>query len=384
MLPKNPAQWERIDRFLMSFSPDEKVAIIHDADPDGLCSAVVMSKLVERLRGKPADLHLNPPKGTRNTILPEVLELLKKKHITKVIFTDLPVHEDTAAIKKLEKQCTVLIIDHHTFFQDITSERTVLAMPQLLADDIDPSRYASSKLAYDLANRHSSMDESDWIAAIGTISDMAGSAWPEFLSQVFAKHGLKENPKDWFKTELGSVSGSFLAAMTIDEKNIDYCFDLVMRAQRPQDVFKDKKLSVLRKTFDKEINTWITQAPKLMEKHDKLKLIWYEVQPKYRVNSPISTILSLRPDYRDWVILIVDKRKDRVSISGRCQSQRVRMNDLLKNATNGLKDAAGGGHVPAAGATVQVKDLGVFKQRILEELSKNLYTPKEKQPLKKR
>ncbi len=368
----------------MSFSPQERIAIVHDADPDGLCSAVLMNKLIERLRGRPADVHVTPPKGVRNTVAPEIFALFKQKKITKVIFTDLGVHEDAATIRKLEKQCDVLIIDHHTFFADITSERTILAMPQLLADDIEPARYASTKLAYDFANRHASFDDSDWIAAIGVISDMTGSVWPEFLAQVFEKHGFRPNPKDWFHTELGTISGMFFAAMTIDAKNVDYCFDVLMRAKAPKDVIKDKKLVALRQAFDKEINVWITNAPKLMEKNDKLKLLWYEVTPKYRINSPISTILSLRQPYQDWVVLILEVKKDIVNISGRCQSQRVPMNTLIKDAAAGLKGAAGGGHIPAAGGHVQPKDLAVFKQRILDKLSKNLYTPKEKQPVSKR
>ncbi len=383
MLPKNPQQWERIDRFLMNFSPKEKIAIVHDYDPDGLSSAVIMDRLIERLRGRPADFHCVPPHGFKNTIAPAVIAELKRRRISKVIFTDLGIHEDAAAVKKLEKQCEILIIDHHRLFSDVTSERTALAMPQLLADDIDPSRYASTKIAYDLANRHASMEDCDWIAATGLIADMAGSAWPEFLAGVFEKHGLKPNPKDWFKSDIGSVSGMFHAAMAIDVKNVDYCFGVLARASKPQDVFKDRKLVSLRKAFDKEINNWIAQAPKLMEKHDNLKLIWYEISPKYHVNSPVATILSLKPQYDDWVVLIFEKEKGMVGCSGRCQSQRVAMNDLLKSATAGLNRAAGGGHIPAAGAHLQEKDLPVFKKRILEALGKSLYTNKEKQQTKR-
>lgn len=383
MIPKNPEQWTRIDRFLMSFSPQEKIAIVHDYDPDGLCSAAIMDKLIERLRGKPADLHFTPPRGSKNTIAPEVFAKLKQRKIAKVIFTDLAIHEDAAAIKKLEKQCDVLIIDHHTFFQDITSEHAVLAMPQLLADDIDSSRYPSSKLAYDLAARHAGMEDCDWLAAVGTISDMAGSVWPDFLAQVFEKHKLRPNPKDWFKSDLGTVSGMFFSAMAIDQKNVGYCFDVLMRAKKPQDVFKDKKLTALRKAFDREINIWVTAAPKRMEKDEKLKLIWYEVKPKYHINSPIATILSLKPEYKGWVIIIVEDEQGVAGMSGRCQSWRVRMNELMKESCKGLKDAAGGGHVPAAGAHCRIKDLATFKQRVKDALSKNLYTHNQEENTKR-
>jgi single-stranded DNA-specific DHH superfamily exonuclease len=374
MIPKNPGQWERIDRFLMSFSPKEKIAIIHDADPDGVCSAVVLSKMIERLRGKPADFHTSPPRGSRNTIHPDIAEALKKKKISKVIFTDLPVHEDEASVRKLEKQCEILIIDHHTFFNDITSERTALAMPQLLADDIDPSRYTASKIAYDLANRHTDMGEFAWIASVGLIGDMAGRAWPDFLSGVFEAKKLKPNPKDWFRTVLGEVSEFLLAAMIIDDKNISYCFEALMKSKEPQDILKNKKLALMRRSFEREISKWVKSAPKMMEKNEKLKLIWYEIRPKYHINSPVSTVLSLMPQYDDWAIIILEIQKGEIKVSGRCQSKRVKMNELLKNAVKGLKDAAGGGHIPAAGAHMRAADLAVFRQRILDALSKNLYT----------
>ncbi|MEM4246806.1 MAG: DHHA1 domain-containing protein [Candidatus Woesearchaeota archaeon] len=379
MIPKNPEQWAKIDRFLMSFSPKEKIAIIHDADPDGLCSSVVLSRMIERLRGKPADFHYSTRKLVRNSVTPDILKMLKSRKIFKVIFTDLPVHEDAASIKRLEKQCEILVIDHHAFFHDITSERAVLAMPQLLADEVDPSRYPASKLAYDFADRHVGIEDVAWIAAIGLIGDMAGSAWPEFLAQVFERHKIKPNPKDWFKTELGKVSELLLAAMIIDDKNINYCYDVLMKAKAPADILKDKKLVSLRKSLEKEISKWARLAPKIAQKDETLKLIWYEITPKYHINSPLSTMLSLDTKYYDYAIIIVDKGKDIVRVSGRCQSQRVRMNELLKSAVKGLKSANGGGHVPAAGAHFRPADLQRFRQRIVNALGKNLYTNKKNQ-----
>lgn len=384
MIPKNPEQWARIDRFMMSFSPKEKIAIIHDADPDGVCSAVVLNRMIERLRGKPADWHYSTRKPNRNTIAPDIVKALKSKKISKVIFTDLPVHEDAAAVKALEKECEILIIDHHTFFQDITSDRAVLAMPQLLADDIEPSRYTASKLAYDIANRHADMEDSAWIASVGLIGDMAGRNWPEFLSKVFEREKLKPNPHDWFRTTLGEVSEVLLAAMIIEEKNINYCYDALMKAKSPQDVLDDKKLRSLRKSFEAEISRWVREAPKLMEKHDNLKLIWYEISPKYHINSPVSTMISLNPKYTDWAVLVLEKDKEVVRISGRCQSGRVKMNELLKESVKGLKDAAGGGHIPAAGAHLRSSDAGKFRQRVIDGLSKNLYTNTDKQSKEKR
>lgn len=377
MIPKNPEQWKKIDSFLMGFSQKEKILLVHDYDPDGLCSAVIMNKLVERLRGRPATRHVTPPRGIKNTIAPEIVQLVRRNGFDKVIFTDLGVHEDAEAVKKLSRYAELLIIDHHAFFQNITTDRAVLAMPQLLADGIDPSKYCSSKIAYDLANRHSVVEDLDWIAAIGIVADMAGSTWPDFLAGVFEKYRLKPNPANWFNTDFGVISGMFFSAMAMSEKNVNYCFDLLMRANNPKDVLKDKKLVLSRRVFDREINTWVGKSSSLAEKYPAQKLFWFEISPKYHINSPVATILSLKKQFNDWVVLVVERDKDVANVSGRCQSQRVAMNRLMKGATQGLKGAGGGGHVPAAGAKLYWKDLAVFKKRVIDGLTKHLYTNTE-------
>lgn len=371
MIPKNQAQWERIDRFLMSFSREEKIAIIHDYDPDGLASAVIISRMIERLRGKPADFVFPPPKGSKSTIAPEVFAELKKRRIKKVIIADLGVHEDSQAVKKLEKQCEILIIDHHQFFQDLTSERTVLAMPQLLADEIEPALYPSCKLSYDLANRHALMEDCDWIASAGIISDLAGSAWPDFLSRACGHNSLKQ-------AELEVLPRTLFSAMSMDKKNVQYCYTALMNSSSPQDVLNDKKLSGLRKKYDAEINAWLSKAQKNAELHKDARLFWYEILPKYHVSSQLSTSIASKPQYKDWVVLVLERSKDFVRLSARCLSGRVRVNDLLRSATKGLKNAGGGGHPLRGGAHVLIKDLEVFKKKVIDGVSKGLYTQNEK------
>jgi single-stranded DNA-specific DHH superfamily exonuclease len=116
-----------------------------------------------------------------------------------------------------------------------------------------------------------------------------------------------------------------------------------------------------------------------MQKDEKLRMVWYEISPKYHINSPVSTMLSLDPKYHDFAIILVEKGKNIIRVSGRCRSRRVKMNELLKNAVKGLRDAAGGGHIPAAGAHFRPADLQRFRQRIVDALGKNLYTNKENQ-----
>ena len=76
-----------------------------------------------------------------------------------------------------EDNKSVVVIDHHSLYNDIESARLLLLKPQLLWDDKDPAAYASSKLVYDLVQRVVDVSDLAWIACIGIIGDCAGDRW---------------------------------------------------------------------------------------------------------------------------------------------------------------------------------------------------------------
>ena len=44
----------------------------------------------------------------------------------------------------------------------------------------------------------------------------------------------------------------------------------------------------------------------------------------------------------------------------------MNMNLLMKKGVEGLRDASGGGHIPASAARIREDDLGKFKENILK------------------
>ena len=49
--------------FISGISKNDRVAVMHHTDPDGVSSGVIMSKVIERTRGKKIDLRWNQGAG---------------------------------------------------------------------------------------------------------------------------------------------------------------------------------------------------------------------------------------------------------------------------------------------------------------------------------
>ena len=79
---------KRFDTFIKGINKKDRVAIMHDTDPDGVCSAVIMSKLLKKTRGRNADFRINQ-KAHEKSLTKETVNKLKKEKITKFISCDL-------------------------------------------------------------------------------------------------------------------------------------------------------------------------------------------------------------------------------------------------------------------------------------------------------
>ena len=90
---------DRLDTFFKALTKKDKIAVLHDADPDGICSAVLVARTVMKLRKKNVDLHKDL--AGRHSLSPELLSLLKAKQISKIISTDVSIDQDIKGLKAL-------------------------------------------------------------------------------------------------------------------------------------------------------------------------------------------------------------------------------------------------------------------------------------------
>lgn len=353
---KNPKLLEKVDGFLRNISKKDKVCIIHDTDPDGVCSAVIMAKCVERLRGKKIELHI-PVSKKQYGITADMIKKMRQKKITKLITTDFSAEHDLPLLKKLEKQMEILIVDHHKLYANYKSKRTVLYKPQLFSN-VEPSAYCTGKLAYDAAKRVVNVEDLDWVAAAACIADIATKPWKSWIRKVFKKYKLAIK-KDMFRTGIGQVAVTISSTEVYDVKLVPKCFNSFYTAKKPKDILKSN-LGKYKIIIDKELKKHLILFNKKAEKNKQMRI--YELTSKYRINSVLSTILGLK--YPHKTIIIINKTHPFISVSARRGDKKIAVNDLLEKAINGFKKANAGGHVPAAGAGFSKKYLKQFKQRL--------------------
>lgn len=351
---------ERIDDFVKALNRDTKIALLHDTDPDGVCSGVIVAKSIERLRNKRIDFIIQQ-KHNDVMITKETIQKLNELKPDWLIVTDKSIDTDPSTVKEAEKYCRIITFDHHRILADLNSERTIPVRAQYIKPDINGALYPTTKLAYDLFSKHTDLSDLDWIAAVGIIGDMAQKQWLDFLNSVFGRYNVDKGT-NYFDTPIGKVCALISISDTCGKS--EEAFDVVYNSKNYWDVHHSK-LKEYQADVQKEINRLLEEFNTKAEKHDGW--YYYEVEAPYSLNSMISTILSMRE--REKAFIVLQKNEDHYNISARRQDNKIAMNEMLGKAVDGLQNANGGGHIPAAGGKFLVNDLGIVKKRITEMLS---------------
>src|SRR3989338_3386777 len=218
---------KRIDEFVNSLDKDTKIGLIHDTDPDGICSGVLFNKAVERIRYRGVDFRIKQ-KHNDVGLTRETLDEIKSLKPDWVVVTDKAVDSDPVMFHEAEKYCKFLIFDHHRILADLNSEQTIFVKSQYINPKIDGSLYPTTKLVYDLLSKHVDLTDLDWIAAVGVISDMAQIQWTDFLDTVFAKYNVAKGT-NYFDSSIGKVSGLISTADTCGKS--DESFEVLNSAR---------------------------------------------------------------------------------------------------------------------------------------------------------
>ncbi len=356
---------DQTKNFFNNITKEDKVAVIHHTDPDGVCSGVIVAKTIQKIRDKPIDLRLNQ-NSSELFISKDTLEKLKEKRINKVIITDMSVDQDVSEnkIETIPDFAKLLIIDHHKLYRNLNSNKIVLIKPHMIYKDVNSAQYCAAKFCFDICSKLADIKELDWIASIGIIGDCGYETWKFFVDNILAKYEI-EKKTDIFYTELGRIADIVSCTEAFDIDKIEKAFDIIYNAKNHKEVL-NSELRKYKEDVKKEIDFWRTN---LKEKAEiKEDLIYYEINPKYPVKSNLCTLLSF--DFPDKTIVLVQEMEGEnlIAVSARRRDNKVAMNDMLEYAAKGLEKAGGGGHIPAAGGRFLKKDKQRFKKRLFEWL----------------
>jgi single-stranded DNA-specific DHH superfamily exonuclease len=348
-----------------------KTIIVYDTDGDGIGAAVIISKTLKRIFNRypkaiPADHDLKYV--TRNDY-----DEISKQKAENIIIVDMSVDSKIDFITRLAKKHKILIIDHHQSKKNLNRNRNIVhANPFFWKSRIASFRYASSKVAFDICNKVTNIDDLDWLAGLGIINDYSGKSWKSFLNRIYKKHPyLKGKDNYSFENKLGYIAHIITSGYYSKRRSGKMGYDACLKAETPLDIIKTrsasaKKLKKMYNKVEKEIQSIMKNWRKKAEIFENKKLIILKLETRFSIQSTIATKVSIKKP--DHTVVVAKKTGKKIHVSFRRQDRKVNCGELAAAAIRGLKNANGGGHAPAAGGKIMANDWNKFKEKIIRLL----------------
>ncbi|MBI5553246.1 MAG: DHH family phosphoesterase [Candidatus Diapherotrites archaeon] len=358
----NPAP-PSFTEFVRSLTAQDRVGILFDGDPDGLSSAVITAHAIEQLTGKKPGWIF-----TQGKVAPQIrdstLETAKAKKISHLICLDISLDQQPADIRKAEKFMKVLIIDHHKKYHEMDSKQTTMVK----SIDISPmegAKYPTAKLAYDLFSSLTDITPFSWVACIGLTGDNSVIQWKEFMDEQTHRHRVSFD-------ELFALAEMISAVEAIENSRLNSLVQEFFNAKTPKEMMSSEFFA-LKNRLETELGKLETRFREKKEEFPKEELIIFIFDHPLKLKSMLANRVSHQM-FPDKTVLIGQTGGEFIYFSARRQDGRIAVNDLMEKACEGLPDAGGGGHKPAAAAKIRKTDLNVFRERILAELRNNSRT----------
>lgn len=361
--------------FLKTIDEDDRVLILNHWDLDGTASAVIVSRIINNRRGRPADF-VRVPDNRKRAFSQSLLELMRKEQINKLIILDMsfPAAE-FAKLEGIVDRSQVLVIDHHPFKQ--IPQGITYINPRIEQEDVYTP---ASKVCWQVADKLG-LDYA-WIAGLGIAQDFAVETslplfrrlqdrYPDYLPQEITQNNVVKN----------SLYGKYSSVLNIKSykdmhKSAKLAYKALMQADSLQELETSSDYQqvhdMYRQTHE-EITTIIDRFEDEAERIEDKRLLFFIFSSSFHINSTIATEVSLqRPQ---WVCIVINapdsesEEQELVNVSARCQSGRIDLGDLMELAVPEDAIEAGaeyGGHEKAAGASFPQKYLDQFKQNVLD------------------
>ena len=344
--------FEKFKKFVFSLKQSDRIAIVHDTDPDGCCSAALafigLKKIVPN-----AKFFFETQAYIRSGIIESTMKKLAKIKPDKIIIVDLAFHREKSGLEKLSKNAEILYIDHHEMLGDINSKKIAFINAEMISSN--PGKYPAAKLCFDLFSKLFEMKKHAWLAGIGIFGDVSENAWKKFLKK---SGNLKQMRK---------AADAICAVESLnEEKGIPKVIRSLIQSKSEKDFLKKGFLKYLKK-YNKGMDKALNDFKKNSKNFPKIELVLYEVNAKNQMKSKLSTTISLREKSKTFVFF-QKAEKGVYSISARRQDGKIAVNSLLQKAAEGFANASGGGHKAAAGGRVNEADLQGFKEKIIRLL----------------
>lgn len=312
----------------------------YDNDCDGLCSFILLRKLIGRGKGvvirNYPDLNASYARKARELNADYVFVL--DKPLISIEFVN--------EIKELG--IPIVWIDHHHMEEEVEFD-------ELENVFVYKGDEPTTAIAYSVSGRK----EDSWLALIGCISD---HFMPKF-SKGFAKEhpelwkkGIKEPFEAYFETELGKIARALNFGLKDSITNVVQMQNHLIECKNASDVLEEVNGSLsLRKKY-KELREKYDSLLERAKKEVSTKLVFFSYSGEMSLSAELSN--ELIHLYPDKYIVIAYARQGLVNLSLRGKGV-LRIFEKLKGEINGLE---GGGHEGAVGGRVGSGELDNFKK----------------------
>ncbi|WP_414837379.1 DHH family phosphoesterase [Candidatus Nanosalina sp. VS9-1] len=352
--------------FLRNASENEKIEIVHHWDMDGTSSSVIVSKILEEVRGRPADNVTIPYERAYHL---EEEDRKRLEEVDRLIVLDFNLEADELEELEEEYDLEILVVDHHTFGREPE-------VPFVNPRTEDGEAYVPcSKICLDISAEFGLEDGLDWIAGLGVIQDFGVNSCPELFEKLDEKYGTYF-PEELTQEELAKNCeyGRYSSVLNIkpyrDSKHFaKLAYQALMNSGELQELEAQEEYRQVYEVYlemQDEFNRMMEDYEEDREINRDKCIIFFEIDSDFNITSSIATNMSTKTP--DWIHLVIQK-DDEINISARCQSGRVDLGDLLQKALpeDAKKEGAeAGGHRKAAGASMDKKYYEEFKKNFTE------------------
>ncbi len=341
---------EKFLRFLDNISEEDKhVGIVSHANcVDGLASAVFMAEILKK--EKPfIKIDISFITYTSG-ILDNLSEKFENLGIKKVFVLD--VNADASLYEEFEKfrdEFEVCFIDHHPINPNFKIKEGDIKTPSYDCTALTLFRFGEDIIDY---------NEWSWLACVASISEFSYKNEDNlnFIQSYYPDFNL--NNVEF--CEIFKMVTKINSLVTYYSKNSLEAYEVLIN----RDFEKMDKIS---RGISLELDRCLNDFEKNSENYFDGHLLFYFFKSKFSLSSTLSTIMSVRHKGSTIIIISEIEKTNMLKVSARNNGENLTypMNEMLRAGINGLNNALAGGHNPASGGSFLAKDIGKFKEQIL-------------------
>jgi len=324
--------FDQAREFLDNITSKDKVAIIHHDDLDGFASGILFYDWCKQKGTLPEHfVYLTETSSIKD------YDLTK---FNKILITDLAPNLIAAELESI-KDKQILYTDHHLRTKPVPKEI-------LEYQTTDEGYIPSSRTVQELTQLK------PWLGVAGTVGD-AGDYYPEnmnYINKILKKENIT---LDKFKENVTSIISNTIIYF---KDNLQEVFQILDKIDSTEEI---KQLEKYSQPVEDELQKFVEKYDEKKEKLGNINFYYFESE--FYIKVPLAAIIS-RQDFNQTYIFATPRDENTISLGARNQSKKKDMAELLRIGIKGLKNARTGGHIPAAGGSIQKKDLKKFKENI--------------------